>query len=62
MSGIVDVDVNLQLQQAVVEHLPEWVDEAGLIAAIKDAGYSSRVVARDIYTEPGDTPAPCCCG
>ena len=48
MTGVVGVDVDLHGQQAVVEHLPDWVDEAGLVAAINDAGYRSRVVARDV--------------
>jgi P-type Cu+ transporter len=48
MTGVVDVTVDLQRHQAVVEHLPDWVGEAGLMAAIKDAGYPSRVIARDV--------------
>ena len=48
MIGVVNVDVDLQRRQAVIEHLPDWVDEAALIAAIKDAGYPSRVIARDV--------------
>jgi hypothetical protein len=61
MTGVVHVDVDLQAGQAVVEHLPDWVDEPGLIAAIQNAGYSASAVERDVYTERHDS-GRCCCG
>jgi copper chaperone CopZ len=59
MTGVVHVDVDLQASQAVVEHLPDWVDEPGLVAAIKDAGYSACTIDRDVYTDRDD-PRSCC--
>jgi copper chaperone len=61
MAGVVNVDVDLAKGQAVVEHLPESIDELGLIAAIKDAGYSAAAIDRHAYTD-GDDAGRCCCG
>ena len=61
MNGVVHVDVDFQTNQAVVEHLPDSVDETALIAAITDAGYSASAVDRDVYTDRDDT-GRCCCG
>jgi copper chaperone CopZ len=61
MAGVVHVDVDLQKGQAAVEHLPESLDELGLIAAIKDAGYSAAAIDRDVYTDR-DGAGRCCCG
>ena len=69
LPGVVHVDVDLQEKKALVEHLPNSVDEVSLVAAIKDAGYQAKVVAT--ATEPSGVvpPAPsisrstgCCCG
>jgi copper chaperone len=43
MTGIVHVDVRLREHQAIVEHLPTYVDALALIQAIRDAGYAARV-------------------
>ncbi len=48
MTGVVHVDVDLQNQQATVEHVPDWVDESSLIAAINHAGYQAKVTAGGI--------------
>ncbi len=61
MNGVVHVDVDLQTNQAVVEHLPDSVDETALVAAITDAGYSASAIDRDIYTDRDDARR-CCCG
>ncbi len=69
LTGVVHVDVDLPKNEAVVDHLLDRVNEAGLIAAISDAGYNASVLASS--SEPGDlasqpVPAPrstgCCCG
>ena len=61
MTGVVHVEVDLQTGQAVVEHLPESVDETALIAAVTDAGYSVSAIDRDVYTDRDDA-GRCCCG
>ena len=61
MNGVVHVDVDLRSSQAVVEHLSDSVDEAALIAAVRDAGYSASAVDRDVYTDRDDA-GRCCCG
>ena len=61
MNGVVHVDVDLQTNQTVVEHLPDSVDETALLAAISEAGYSASAVHRDVYTDRVDARR-CCCG
>ena len=61
MNGVVHVDIEFQANQAVVEHLPDRVDETALIAAITDAGYSASAIDRDVYTDRDDA-GRCCCG
>jgi copper chaperone len=51
MTGVIRVDVDLEKTEALVEHLPEWVDELGLVAAVTDAGYRARVAASGIQSE-----------
>jgi copper chaperone len=69
VTGVVHVDVDLPKNEAVVDHLLDRVNEAGLIEAITDAGYHASVLASS--SGPGDlgsqpAPAPratgCCCG
>ena len=43
MTGVVHVTVDLQTNEAAVEHLPAFVDPPSLIAAVQDAGYEARV-------------------
>ncbi len=52
MTGVVHVDVDLRTNQASVEHLPSFVDQASLIAAVRDAGYAARVVETVDDTDP----------
>ena len=59
LTGVVHVDVDLEKNLAVVEHLPDWVDEPGLIAAITDAGYAASAIDRDVYTDRNG-PRSCC--
>ena len=65
MTGVVHVDVDLRTNQASVEHLPSFVDQASLMAAVRDAGYAARVVETVDDADP--TPvsrasASCGCG
>ena len=69
LTGVVRVGVDLPKNEAVVDHLLDRVNEAGLIEAITDAGYHASVLASS--SEPGNltsqpVPAPrstgCCCG
>ena len=68
VTGVVQVDIDLPKNEAVVDHLLDRVNDTGLIAAISNAGYHASVVASS--GEPGDLvsqPAParrstgCCC-
>ena len=43
VTGVVNVDVDLQRSEAMVEHLPDSVDQHRLVAAVQDAGYQARV-------------------
>jgi hypothetical protein len=38
MTGVVHISVDLRKNEAVVEHLPAYVDAAGLVAAIRGRG------------------------
>jgi copper chaperone CopZ len=65
LTGVVDVNVDLQTNEASVEHLPAFVDAASLIAAVRDAGYAARVVGTVDDTDTKlmtDAPAACGCG
>lgn len=69
LTGVVHVDVDLQKKEALVEHLPNSVDEAGLVTAITDAGYQAKVVAgaaepREVVPRPPSfgSSSGCCCG
>lgn len=65
ITGVVHVDVDLRANEASVEHLPQFVDAASLIAAIRDAGYAARVVDTIDDTDPKlatPTSASCGCG
>jgi copper chaperone CopZ len=62
MTGVVHVTVDLQTNEAAVEHLPAFVDAAPLIAAVRDAGYEARV-ARTVDDAVTPTVAERgCCG
>jgi copper chaperone len=70
ISGVVQVQVDLQKNEAVVEHLPAYVDGVTLVAAVRDAGYEARVVRTVADAdEPPLRPeasasrgSGCCCG
>lgn len=50
MTGVMDVEVNLNYQQVTVHHLADWLDTSSLAAALRDAGYRAQPLAHDIYT------------
>ena len=43
LEGVVHVSVDLQTDQAIVEHLPVYSDATSLVTAVRNAGYSVRV-------------------
>ena len=68
ITGVVLIQVDLQKNEATVEHLVDQVDENSLVAAINDAGYQATVVRSS--SEPADLVSPvaparqssgCCC-
>ena len=69
VTGVVHVDIDLAKNEAVVNHLPDRVNETGLIGAISDAGYHASVLAPsseqgDLVSQPAlaHRSAGCCCG
>ncbi len=69
LSGVVHVDVDLRKNETTVEHLPEWVGESAILAAINDAGYPARIIVRETgdadplaRSVPGGCASGCCCG
>ena len=66
MTGVVHVTVDLQTNEAAVEHLPAFVDAPSLIAAVRDAEYEAQV-ARTVDDAVTTTvaereAAACSCG
>jgi copper chaperone len=67
LTGVVHVDVILLEHEAIVEHLPAFVDTLGLIQAVRDAGYAAQVKCTMSDAERShngglDPPAACGCG
>ena len=66
LEGVVHVSVDLQKDQAIVEHLPVYSDAPSLVTAVRNAGYSVRVA--DTVDDTGSAPSPsaatggCGCG
>ena len=60
MIGVIHVEVDLQRNRAVVEHLSKWIDATALIRATRGAGYEARVAAPDVPNRP--KPSRSCCG
>jgi hypothetical protein len=59
------VEVTLREREAIVEHLPAFVDTQGLIQAVRDAGYAAQVKRTMPDTERSHHPAldpPAACG
>jgi copper chaperone CopZ len=66
LSGVVHAEVDLAKNEATVEHLPAFTDEAALVAAVRDAGYPARVTGtrEDVgrSSAPKGPVAICGCG
>jgi copper chaperone CopZ len=66
LEGVVYASVDLQKDQAVVEHLPEYSDAPGLVTAVRNAGYSARVASSvddtDSLPSPSAATGGCGCG
>ena len=50
MTGVMDVQVNLQHQQIRVDHLADSIQTSSLTAALRDAGYMAKAIGHDLYT------------
>jgi copper chaperone CopZ len=50
MTGVMDVQIDLEARQVTIEHLADWIDLASLTAAIRDAGYLAKPAGHDVYT------------
>ena len=66
LTGVIHVGVILSEHEAVIEHLPAFVDGMGLIQAVRDAGYAAHVKRTMSDAErsndgPPDPPAACVC-
>jgi hypothetical protein len=48
----VHASVDLQKDQAIVEHLLVYADAPTLVAAVRDAGYAARIADTSDGTEP----------
>ena len=67
MNGVVgDVELDLQKNEAIVEHVEAQVDAIALAAAVRDAGYSVRIqdtAADEDWSLPSaSVPVGCGCG
>ena len=43
LDGVIHVRVDLQKNEAIVEHLPAYSEAPALVTAVRNAGYSARV-------------------
>ena len=50
MTGVMEVEVNLQTQEVTIHPLADWIDAPSLTAALRDAGYAAGPLFQDIYT------------
>jgi copper chaperone CopZ len=66
MTGVVHAQVDLRTNEAIVEHIPGYVDAAALVAAVRDAGYQAGITRtvddRDLMTRRPEAPSACGCG
>jgi copper chaperone CopZ len=66
LEGVVHARVDLQEDQAIVEHLPAYSDASTLVTAVHNAGYSARVASTvdDTQFAPSQsaTTSGCDCG
>jgi copper chaperone CopZ len=66
LEGIIHTQVDLKNNQAIVEHLPAYVDAAALVATIHSAGYTARVAGSsedsDFRRSESSVSSSCGCG
>ena len=64
LEGVIHVSVDLQRDQAIVEHLPVYSDAPSLVTAVRTAGYSARVAdtVDDAESAPSQSAATGGCG
>ena len=64
LGGVVHVNVDLQKDRAIVEHLPVYSDAPALVTAVRNAGYSARVAdtVEDTESAPPQAVATGGCG
>jgi copper chaperone len=66
MTGVVHAQVDLRTNEAIVEHIPAYVQAAALIAAVGDAGYEAGIVRtvddRDVMARRPEVSSACGCG
>jgi copper chaperone CopZ len=62
LDGIVHVQVDLESNTGIVEHLPSYSDAAALVAAVRRAGYAARVERTVDKTVPAAPLAALGCG
>ena len=60
LEGVVHVQVDLERNTAVVEHLPSYADESALVAAVRRAGYPARVERIIEESVPASAGGSCC--
>ena len=64
--GVVYVHVDLKKNEAIIEHLPAYADDAALVASVQSGGYTARVAStvEDRKAEPSrlESPSGCGCG
>ena len=66
MTGVVHAQVDLRTNEAIVEHIPAYVQAAALIGAVGDAGYEAGIVRtvddRDVMARRPEVSSACGCG
>ena len=64
LEGVVYVRVDLEKNEAIIEHVPAYADDAALVAAVQRAGYAvhfARTV-EDSEAEPSRLESSSACG
>ena len=66
LEGVLHARVDLQKDQAIVEHLSVYSDAPALVTAVRDAGYTARVAETaddaDAAPSPSEAKGGCGCG
>ncbi len=66
MTGVIHAHVDLRTNEAIVEHIPGYVDAAALVAAVRDAGCQAGIARtvddRDVMTRRPEASSAYGCG